>query len=107
MFHYCGNNLNVSNNRSLDDKIVFLYVLVLYQFHNHVHVLNLLSSIRAAVAGTAAGTVDWQVEVDKTGEGLLVYKLWVHIFEEGQVYCYSSTGTASGSSWLVFDAFEK
>ena len=54
---------------------VFLHVLVLDHFHYHVHVLNLLSSIRAAVAGTAAVTVDWQVEVDSTGEGLVAYKL--------------------------------
>ena len=107
MFHYCGNNFHVSNNRSLDDQIVFLHVLVLNQFHDHVHILDLLSSIRAAVSGTNAGTVDCQVKVDKTGEGLLVYKLWVHIFEEGQGHCYSSTGNAYGSSWLAFDAFER
>ena len=107
MFNYCGNNSHVSNNRSLDDQIVFIHVLVLNQFHNHFHFLDLLSSIRSTVAGTDDGTVDWQVEVDKTGEGLLVYKLWVYIFEEGQGHCYLSTGTTSGSSWLAFDAFER
>ena len=75
MFHYCGNNFHVSNNRSWDDQNVFLHFLVLDKFHDHVHVLDLLSSIRADAAGTAAGTVDWQVEVDKTGEGLVEYKL--------------------------------
>ena len=65
MFYYCGNNFHVSNNRSLDDKIVFLHVLVLDQFHEHVHVLDLLSSIRVAV--TASGNVNWQVEFDKKG----------------------------------------
>ena len=71
MFHYCGTNFHVSNNRSLDDQNVFLHVLVLVldQIHDHVHVLDLLSFIRAAAAGIAAGTVDWQVEVDKTGGG--------------------------------------
>ena len=61
MFHYCGNNFHVSKNRSWDDQNVFLHVLVLVldQFHDHVHVLNLLSSTRAVVAGTYAGTVDW------------------------------------------------
>ena len=75
MFHYCGKHFHVSNNRSWDYQKVFLHVLVLGQFHDHVHVFDLLSSIRAAAAGTAAGTVDWQVEVDKTGEGLVKYKL--------------------------------
>ena len=40
-----------------------------------LHVLDLLSSIRDAVASTAVGTVDWQVKIDKTGEGLVAYKL--------------------------------
>ena len=99
--------MHMSNNRSLYDQIFFLHVLVLNQFHNHVHFLDLLSSIRSTVAGTDDGTVDWRVEVDKIGEGLLVYKLLVHIFEEGQGHCYSSNSTASGSSWLAFDAFER
>ena len=75
MFHYCDKNFNVSNNRSRYDQNVFLHVLVLDQIHDHVHVLDLLSFIRAAAAGIAAGTVDWQVEVDKTGEGVVVYNL--------------------------------
>ena len=75
MFHYCGNNFHVSNNRSLDDQNVFLHVLVRDQFHDHLHVLDLLSSIRAAAAGAAVGIVDWPVEVDKTGEGMVAYKL--------------------------------
>ena len=60
MFYYCGNNFHVPNNRSLDDKIVFLHVLVLNNFHDHdhVHVLDLFSSIRAAVAGTDSSNVD-------------------------------------------------
>ena len=73
MFHYCVSNFYVSKNRSWDNQKVFLHVLVLDQFT--VHFLKLLSPIRAAVAGTAAGTVDWQVEVDKTGDGVVAYKL--------------------------------
>ena len=73
MFYYCGNNFHVSNNRSWDNQNVFLHVLVLDQLHDHVHVLNLLSSIRAAASGTAAGNVDLKVKVDKTGEGVVVY----------------------------------
>ena len=63
----------MSNNISWNDQNVFLHVLVRDQFH--VHVLDLHSSIRAAAAGTAAGIVDWTVEVDKTGEGVVAYKL--------------------------------
>ena len=106
MFHYCGNNFHVSNNRSWDDQNVFLHVFVQDQFPNHVHFLDLLSSIRAAADGTATGTVDWHVEADKMGEGLEVHKLEAHIFEEGQGHGYLSTGTASGSSWLAFYASE-
>ena len=75
MFHYCDNNFHVSNNRSWDDQNVVLCVLVLDQLHDHVHVLELLLSIQDASAGTAAGTVDWQVKADKTGEGVVAYKL--------------------------------
>ena len=75
MFHYCDNNFHVSNNMSWDDQNVVLHVLVLGQLHNHVHVLNLLSSIWAAAAGTAVGTIDWQVEFDNTGEGVVAYNL--------------------------------
>ena len=78
MVHYCGKTFHVSNNRSWDDQNDVLHVLVLDQFHDHVHVLNLLSSIRAAADGTAAGTVDWKVEADKMGEGVVAHKLDVH-----------------------------
>ena len=106
MFHYCDNNFYVSNNRSWDDKNVVLHVLVLGQLHNHVHILELLSSIRAAAASTAVGTVDWHVEADNMGEGVVAHNLEVHTLEEGQGHFYFSTGNATGSSWLVFDASE-
>ena len=75
IFHYCDNNFHVSNNRSWDNQNVVLHVLVLGKLHVHIHVLYLLSSTRDAAAGTAAGTVYWQVEADKMGEGVVEYKL--------------------------------
>ena len=75
MFHYFDINFHVSNNRSRDDQNVVLHILVLGQLRDHVHVIEILSSIRDDAAGTAAGTVDYQVEVDKTWEGVVVYKL--------------------------------
>ena len=77
MFHYCDNNLHVSNNTSWDDQNVVLHVLVLVlvQLHDQVHVLDLLSYIRDAAAVNSAGTVDWQVEADKMEEGVVAYKL--------------------------------
>ena len=90
------------DNRSWDNQNVVLHVLALGQLHDHFHVLDLLSFIWAA----DSGTVDWQVEDDKMGEGVVAHNLEVHTLEEGQGHFYFSTGNATGSSWLVFDASE-